>query len=181
MTCLVVMAGAIIGGIPTSIAFGRAIPWPETECIPGSPGETRTSATCGATLVHGRAIAPASAPPVVKSLIKAANHIDGRPYVWGGGHTSFFTKGYDCSGAVSYVLHAADLLDTTMVSGQLGHWGDPGPGRWMTVYANYHHVYIVVAGLRFDTRGDLPGVNGPRWHTDRADPRNFASRHPVGL
>jgi cell wall-associated NlpC family hydrolase len=181
MTCLVVMAWAIVGGTPTGVAFARTVPWPETECIPGSPGETRTSATCGATLVHGRAIAPESAPPVVKSLIKAANHIDGRPYVWGGGHTSFFTKGYDCSGAVSYVLHAAGLLDTTMVSGQLEHWGDPGPGRWITVYANYHHVYIVVAGLRFDTRGDLPGVNGPRWHTDRVDPRNFASRHPVGL
>lgn len=181
MTCLVAMALAITGGTSPSIAFGRAVPWPETECIPGSPGETRTSATCGATLVHGGAIAPASAPPVVKSLIKAANHIDGRPYVWGGGHTSFFTKGYDCSGAVSYVLHAAGLLDTTMVSAQLERWGDPGPGRWITVYANYYHVYIVVAGLRFDTRGDLPGVNGPRWHADRVNPRNFASRHPAGL
>ncbi len=141
----------------------------------------RTSATCGATLIDGRAIPPPSAPPAVRAAIGAANHIDGRPYVWGGGHASFFTKGYDCSGAVSYVLHAAGLLDVTMVSGQLESWGEAGVGRWITVYANYHHVYMVVAGLRFDTRDDLPGVNGPRWHASRADPRNFVARHPAGL
>ncbi len=157
------------------------MPWPGTECIPGSPGETRTSATCGATLLDGRAIAPPGAPPLVKAVIAAANHIDGRPYVWGGGHASFFSKGYDCSGAVSYALHAAGLLDTTMVSGELERWGDPGPGRWITVYANYRHVYMVVAGLRFDTRDDLPGVTGPRWHTSRVSGRHFAARHPAGL
>lgn len=168
-------------GIAPTAAAARAVPWPETECIPGSPGETRTSATCGATLVDGRAIAPPSAPPVVKAVIAAANRIDGRPYIWGGGHLSFTTKGYDCSGAVSYALHGGGLLETTMVSGQLESWGDPGPGRWISVYANYHHVYMVVAGLRFDTRDDLPGVNGPRWHTDRVSPRHFAARHPAGL
>jgi hypothetical protein len=118
---------------------------------------------------------------VVKAVIKAANHIDGRPYVWGGGHTSFFTKGYDCSGAVGYALHAGGLLSTTMVSGQLAYWGEAGVGRWITVYANSHHVYMVVAGLRFDTRGDLPGVNGPRWHRDMVNPKRFTARHPAGL
>lgn len=171
---------ALAGGAPGA-ASARAVPWPETECIPASPGETRTSATCGATLVDGRAIAPPSAPPIVKAVIKAANHINGRPYVWGGGHLKWATHGYDCSGAVGYALHGGDLLGTTMVSGQLEYWGDAGPGRWISVYANYHHVYMVVAGLRFDTRGDLPGVNGPRWHNDRVDPRHFTARHPAGL
>jgi hypothetical protein len=176
-------AGAVLalaaGAAP--VVAARAVPWEETECIPGSPGETRTSATCGATLVDGRAIAPASAPATVKAVIAAANHIDGRPYLWGGGHLSWASRGYDCSGAVGYALHGADLLDVTMVSGQLESWGVGGAGHWITVYANFHHVYMVVAGLRFDTRGDLPGVRGPRWHTDRVDPRHFVARHPAGL
>lgn len=170
-----------LAGLGATEAAARAVPWEQTECIPAVPGATRTSATCGATLVAGRAIAPPSAPAAVRAAIAAANHIDGRPYVWGGGHASWSARGYDCSGAVGYVLHGAGLLDVTMVSGQLEHWGLGGVGHWITVYANYHHVYMVIAGLRFDTRGDLPGVRGPRWHTDRVDPRNFATRHPAGL
>ena len=68
-----------------------------------------------------------------------------------------------------------------MVSGQLAYWGLGGTGRWITVYANEEHVYMVIAGLRFDTRDDPPGVNGPRWHIDRVEPRGFAVRHPAGL
>jgi len=68
-----------------------------------------------------------------------------------------------------------------MVSGQLAYWGLGGTGRWITVYANDEHVYMVIAGLRFDTRDDLPGVSGPRWHAERAGPRGFAVRHPTGL
>ncbi len=90
-------------------------------------------------------------------MIAAANQINGRPYVWGGGHVSWFTHGYDCSGAVGYALHGADLLEVTMVSGQLAAWGEAGIGRWITVYANSHHVFMVVAGLRFDTRDAPPG------------------------
>jgi hypothetical protein len=82
----------------------------------------------------------------VKRVIAAANQIDGRPYVWGGGHVSWFTKGYDCSGAVGYGLHGAGLLETTMVSGQLAEWGKSGGGRWITIYANDEHVFMVVAG-----------------------------------
>jgi hypothetical protein len=161
-------------------AAGQAVPW-GYSCIPASTEEVRTSATCGATLVDGRATAPPNAPAAVKAAIAAANDIAGKPYVWGGGHTSWWTRGYDCSGAVGYALHAAGRLDTTMVSGQLAYWGIGGLGRWVTVYANYHHVYMVIAGLRFDTRGDLPGVTGPRWHTDQVSPRNFVARHAVGL
>jgi hypothetical protein len=152
--------------------------------MPTPPGATRTSANCGAELIDGRAIAPPNAPPLVKRVIAAANHINGRPYVWGGGHRSFQSKGYDCSGAVSYALHAAGLLSTTMVSGQLAYWGDPGVGRWITVYANDEHVFMIVAGLRFDTRGDWPGVTGPRWKMAAPDPRilpQFVARHPAGF
>lgn len=116
----------------------------------------------------------------MKVAIAAANRIAGKPFVWGGGHRRWWDRGYDCSGAVGYALHAAELLELTMVSGQLEHWGVGGVGRWITVYANHQHVYMVVAGLRFDTRGNPPGVTGPRWHTDRVDSRRFAARHPPG-
>ena len=171
-TCLAIAALA-------STAAAEAVPW-GAGCSPALPAE-RTSGSCGAELVDGKAIAPPGAPPIVKQVIAAANEINTRRYVWGGGHTSFFTKGYDCSGAVSYALHGAGLLDTTMVSGQLASWGSPGVGRWITVYANKDHVFMLVAGLRFDTRSDPPGTSGPRWHRAWADPRNFIARHPVGL
>jgi hypothetical protein len=114
-------------------------------------------------------------------VIAAANHIRHRRYVWGGGHLSFYTRGYDCSGAVGYALHGAGLVSTTMVSGQFETWGEPGTGRWITVYANDEHVFMVVAGLRFDTRGDPAGTSGPRWHRAWVDPRRFTPRHPPGL
>lgn len=168
---------------PIGAASARAaeVPWGGSGCTEAVAGVPRTSATCGATLENGRALAPPGAPAVVRSVIAAANRIDGRPYVWGGGHLSFFTHGYDCSGAVSYALHGGSLLSTTMVSGQLAAWGAAGVGRWITVFANSHHVYMEIAGLRYDTRDDPPGVSGPRWHTVQVDPRNFTIRHPSGL
>jgi hypothetical protein len=156
------------------------VPW-GAGCTSVLPGGQRTSSTCGASLVEGRAIAPPGAPAAVKQVIAAANHINGRPYVWGGGHVSWLSRGYDCSGAVGYALHGAGLLEATMVSGQLASWGEAGAGRWISVYANNDHVYMVVAGLRFDTRGDLPGVSGPRWHRAIVGPRSFVARHPAGL
>jgi hypothetical protein len=167
-------------GAPAAAGATQAVPW-GYSCIPASSESARTSASCGATLVDGRAVAPPNAPAAVKAAIEAANQIAGKPYVWGGGHASWWARGYDCSGAVGYALHGASQLETTMVSGQLEYWGQGGVGRWITVYANYHHVYMVIAGLRFDTRDDPPGVNGPRWHTERVDPRKFVARHPVGL
>jgi hypothetical protein len=152
--------------------------------MPVPPGAVRSSENCGAKLVDGRAIAPPGTPLVVRRVIAAANHINGRPYVWGGGHLSFTSKGYDCSGAVGYALHAGELLATTMVSGQLEYWGEPGVGRWISVYANREHVFMVVAGLRFDTRGNWPGVSGPRWKMGMPDPptlARFVVRHPSGL
>ncbi len=149
--------------------------------MPTPAGAVRTSANCGAELDEGEAIAPPGAPAAVKRMIAAGNEIDTRPYVWGGGHASFLSRGYDCSGAVSYVLHAAGLLDQTMVSGQLAYWGEGNLGRWVTVYANNQHAFMVIVGLRFDTRDNPPGVTGPRWKQAKVDDKRFVARHPAGL
>jgi cell wall-associated NlpC family hydrolase len=120
---------------------------------------------------------PKIAPQAVKAAIEAADEIATTPYVWGGGHESFESSGYDCSGAVSYALHGAGLLDTPLVSGGLESYGAPGPGRWITIYANADHAYAVIAGLRWDTVGSGPGV-GPRWHDESPYPDGFVVRHP---
>jgi hypothetical protein len=166
--------------LAASAALAEPAPW-GAGCMPTPAGATRTSANCGAELFDGQATAPAGAPLAVRQAIAAANRIDHTPYVWGGGHASFLARGYDCSGAVSYVLHAAGLLDQTMVSGQLAYWGESGLGRWITVYANDQHVFMVIAGLRFDTRDNPPGITGPRWKRAKVDPRRFIARHPLGL
>jgi hypothetical protein len=171
---------ALCLSLPATAAASEQIPW-GAGCMPMPEGATRTAANCGASLVDGEAIPPLGAPAVVKQVIAAANQIRHRPYVWGGGHRSWFSRGYDCSGAVSYALHGAGLLDVTMVSGQLESFGDTGPGKWITVYANAQHVFMVVAGLRFDTRDDPPGVSGPRWHRASVETRRFAARHPFSL
>jgi hypothetical protein len=164
-------------------AAAQQVPW-GAGCTSLSPSGKRTSSSCGARLVEGRAIAPAGAPRAVRRAIAAANRIRTTPYVWGGGHASFSSRGYDCSGAVGYALHGAGLLATTMVSGQLADWGAPGTGRWITVYANAEHVFMVVAGLRFDTRDDEAGDRGPRWKMAQPSAQllpRFAARHPAGL
>lgn len=178
--CAAVLLAGALAAAPAAAAPAVEVPWGGSGCKPASASEPRGSDTCGAALVGGHAVPPPGAPAVVKRVIAAANRIDRRPYVWGGGHLSFWTHGYDCSGAVGFALHGGDLLATTMVSGQLARWGAPGPGRWISVYANSHHVFMEVAGLRYDTRDDPPGVRGPRWHTIRASPRNFVARHPAG-
>lgn len=133
-----------------------------------------------ARIVNGDAVAPTDAPAAVQAMIAAANQIDETPYVWGGGHGAWVSDGYDCSGSVSYVLHAAKMLSTPEVSGALESWGESGPGNWVTVYANAEHTYAVIAGLRWDTVGDATGT-GPRWHTGAAYPAGFTIRHPAGL
>jgi membrane-bound lytic murein transglycosylase B len=128
---------------------------------------------------NGLAAAPASAPPAIKAAIAAANSIATTPYVWGGGHASFYSYGYDCSGAVSFALYGAGLLDSPLTSGSLESYGEPGPGKWITIYANATHTYMVIAGLRWDTVGDANGT-GPRWHAEPPYPAGFVVRHPVG-
>ena len=140
--------------------------------IPG-PGERAT------LLPNGEAIAPSGAPLVVKAAIDAANRINDKPYIWGGGHGSFEDDGYDCSGAVSYAMNGGGLLDSPIDSGGFTAWGSPGAGNWITVYANFGHVYAVIAGLRWDT--SMTGGNGPRWSTAMRSPSGFVARHPDGF
>jgi hypothetical protein len=128
---------------------------------------------------EGLASAPRSAPPAVKAAIAAANSISTTPYVWGGGHGSWYSYGYDCSGAVSFALYGAGLLDTPLTSGSLESYGEPGPGKWITIYASATHTYAVIAGLRWDTVGDAEGT-GPRWHIEPPYPEGFVVRHPTG-
>jgi cell wall-associated NlpC family hydrolase len=132
-----------------------------------------------AVLLSGIALAPPSAPERIKAAISAANTIVGRPYIWGGGHASWYSAGYDCSGAVSYALGGGGFLEAPLNSTQLESWGAPGPGRWLTVYASADHAYAVIAGLRWDTVGDAAGT-GPRWHAAMPYPEGFALRHPPG-
>ena len=115
----------------------------------------------------------------LSAVIAGANRIAGAPYVYGGGHGSFVSSGYDCSGSVSYALHGAGLLDTAMPSGDFTTWGDAGPGQWVTLYAKASHIYMVVAGIRFDTSGRTK--NNTRWQTDMRSSSGYTVRHPPGL
>ncbi len=124
--------------------------------------------------------APANAPLAVKQAIWAVNTIIRKPYRWGGGHSTFFDVGYDCSGTVSFLLHHAGALATPSPSKGLLNWGEPGPGRWITVYARSGHTFAIVAGLRLDTTGRTEG-EGPRWRPNGRDLSKFVARHPPGL
>jgi cell wall-associated NlpC family hydrolase len=127
---------------------------------------------------ESEASAPEAAPEQVKGAIAAANAIAMTPYIWGGGHGSFESSGYDCSGAVSYALHGGGLLESPLDSTGLETWGEAGPGKWITVYANAEHAWMIIAGLAFDTVGGP----GPRWHSSPVDsPEGFIVRHPPGL
>jgi peptidoglycan hydrolase CwlO-like protein len=127
---------------------------------------------------ESEASAPEAAPEQVKGAIAAANAIAMTPYIWGGGHGSFESSGYDCSGAVSYALHGGGLLESPLDSTGLETWGEPGPGKWITVYADAEHAWMIIAGLAFDTVGGP----GPRWHSSPVDsPEGFIVRHPPGL
>jgi hypothetical protein len=130
-------------------------------------------------LLTGVALAPPQAPEAVKGAINAANTIVGRPYVWGGGHASFYSNAYDCSGSVSFALFGGGLIPRPLTSSELAHWGAPGPGRWITVYANAGHTFAEIAGLRWDTVGDAQGT-GPRWHLAPTSTAGFVTRHPPG-
>jgi peptidoglycan hydrolase CwlO-like protein len=122
---------------------------------------------------------PAGAPAAIGQVIAAGNAIATIPYIYGGGHASFQANGYDCSGSVSYALAAAGLVSSPMVSGDFESWGAPGPGRWITVYANADHVWMEVAGWRFDTVA--LAENGTRWSQSGGEFSGFVVRHPPGL
>jgi cell wall-associated NlpC family hydrolase len=148
----------------------------------GSPAPTGTPAplTPGQSaeyISESQASVPSSAPPAIQAAIEAANSIATTPYIWGGGHGSFESSGYDCSGSVSFALHGGGFLSSPLDSTGLETWGDPGAGKWITVYANAGHAWMIIAGLAFDTVGGP----GPRWHPSPVDSTaGFIVRHPPG-
>jgi hypothetical protein len=129
----------------------------------------------------GYAVAPPAAPPEVHAAIAAGNRITGLPYSYGGGHRQSFDTAYDCSSATSFLLQAAGRLDEPTVSSAFRHYGRRGEGDWISVYARRGHVFLVVAGLRFDTSWTGGGVRGPQWTTRSRPTRGYVIRHPSGL
>ena len=139
------------------------------------PGKT-------ATVENGFAVAPPTAPPRVKAAIDAGNQIAGKPYSYGGGHRTCceMDSAYDCSGSASYVLHAAGQLADPMPSHGFRRYGRGGEGDWISIYARHGHVFLVVAGLRFDT-GWTHNPHGPQWTTKSRPADGCVIRHPAGL
>ncbi|MEN3279499.1 MAG: peptidoglycan DL-endopeptidase RipB [Solirubrobacteraceae bacterium] len=165
------------GGAPTDAEVAR-----ELERAFGTKA-SRAIDSSGLT-AGGLATVPTSAPARVAYIINAANQVARKPYVYGGGHgrlagETFVDNAYDCSGSVSFALAAAGLLDRPMDSTALSHYGRPGRGRWVTIYANAGHAFMTVAGLRFDTSGRAEG--GSRWQARSRTVAGFTVRHPPGL
>jgi hypothetical protein len=170
-------------GAPTDAA-GRAEPRAARAALAQFKKHLNTTAFLetgprARVLPDGTAVAPDNAPEVVKRVILAANEIAKFPYKWGGGHGAWRDTGYDCSGSVSFALAGAGLLDRPLTSGLFMNYGAPGPGRWITIYANSGHIFMFVAGLRFDTSGQ--GRAGTRWQPETRSTAGFAVRHIPGL
>jgi peptidoglycan hydrolase CwlO-like protein len=161
-----------LASISEQIASTTGAPAPVTGTpAPLTPGQSASF------ISESQASVPSEAPAAVAGAIEAANSIATTPYIWGGGHGSFESSGYDCSGAVSFALHGGGFLESPLDSTGLETWGEPGPGQWITVYANAEHAWMIIAGLAFDTVGGP----GPRWHSSPVDsPEGFVARHPPG-
>jgi hypothetical protein len=144
---------------------------------PGKIGHT--DITKATALPNGIALPPLEAPEEVKQIIEAGNIIARSPYKWGGGHGKWLDNGYDCSGSVSFALAAAGLLEGPMASGPLMSWGEPGKGKWVTIYTHTGHVFMEVAGVLFDTSNAR--VTGSRWGNQMRSTSGFVARHPAGL
>jgi hypothetical protein len=182
-----------VAGEPTTSADAATAPDPGLTDAGAAPtgaaskavqGKYRASGGSNAVsqaiaLGNGVALPPLEAPEAVKQIIEAGNGIARTPYLWGGGHGKWLDKGYDCSGSVSFTLASAGLLSSSLTSGQLAGWGRPGKGRWVTIYANGGHVFLEVAGIRFDTSAQR--VTGSRWANDGRSTAGFVARHPAGL
>jgi hypothetical protein len=142
----------------------------------GTSGSNEQKRPGKARLVHGRAIPPSNAPRRVVRVIRAANRIaKGKDYCYGGGHSSFRSRCYDCSGSVSYALRGGRFLRRPMDSGDLMGWGRGHKGQWITVYSNPGHAYMMVAGLRFDT--SMTRGKGPGWSKHRRSSSGYKKRH----
>jgi cell wall-associated NlpC family hydrolase len=138
-----------------------------------------------AKIVGGVAYAPSEAPIQVQRAIWAGDAIRKKPYLYGGGHGAWISSGYDCSGSVSYVLHAAGLIKISMDSGEMMSWGMGGRGQWMTIFTNPGHAFIQIAGIRLDTSAEQdPHAgrgSGPRWRPLMKSTGGYVARHPIGF
>lgn len=177
---LLVLLAGLVGAVSADAQTGGSAPpgTPVGSDVPAPPRGARAKLT-----KKGMAIARAGAPAAVQNAINAGNAIRKTPYIWGGGHASFSASGYDCSGAVSFVLNSAGMLSSPMTSGRLMGWGLPGKGAWITVFANRTHTYAMIAGLRWDTSSvgeRLHQGSGPRWRWTKRKPRGYAIRHYPG-
>ena len=143
----------------------------------GGTGTSGSQARPGkARLVNGRAIPPSNAPARVVGVIEAANKIArGKGYCYGGGHRSFKSKCYDCSGSVSYALRGGRFVRRPLASGDFMRWGRARRGKWITVFSNPGHVYMTVAGLRFDT--SMTRGEGPGWSKEMRSSSGYRKRH----
>jgi len=186
LACAPAVSAAATGGASasTSAPAPTSTPAPQPQGQAGgasfNPAMLRpTVAGAVGVIRDGIAYAPADAPIEVQRAIWAANRLRGKPYVYGGGHQSFRSRGYDCSGTVSYALHAAGLLESPLDSGSFMQWGERGRGAWITVYTNPGHAFVLIAGLRLDTSG--LGERGPRWRPEIRSTRGFTARHPTSF
>ena len=158
------------------------------SCTPGAAA-LLTNGPRAELLANGDAAAPDAAPATVEEIIAAGNQIAGKPYVYGAAHgtpLNLVASAYDCSSSVAHLLYGGGLLPASadLTSGEFASWGLPGPGRWITIYANATHVYMYVAGLRWDTwnaAGTGDGGGGIGWHPLVRGDAGFIVRHPPGL
>jgi peptidoglycan hydrolase CwlO-like protein len=164
--------GNNLASISEQIASTTGAPPP----VAGTPAPLTPGQSAG-YISESQASVPSAAPAAVAAAIEAANSIATTPYIWGGGHGSFESSGYDCSGAVSFALNGGGFLSSPLDSTGLETWGEAGPGQWITVYANAGHAWMIIAGLAFDTVGGP----GPRWHSSPvSSTEGFIARHPPG-
>lgn len=179
------LPGAVVSGAVADEAAGSS---GGTGFAPG-PGPVSTPVHpvvpgFRAKIIKGVAYAPSYAPIQVQRAIWAGDAIRSKPYVYGGGHGAWISSGYDCSGSVSYLLHAAGLIRISMDSGQMMSWGLAGLGHWITIYANPGHAFVQIAGIRLDTsaEGDRQPTrgSGPRWRPTMRSTAGYVARHPTG-
>lgn len=183
-------SGTLLGGTSSTSAAGAGTPGSEPAGCASSilSGVSLTPGPRAVLLPGGAAAAPAGAPAAVQQMVAAGNQIVGKPYVYGGAHglpLSEIAGGYDCSSSVEHLLYGARLLPVSYgaASSQLESFGAPGPGRWVTLYASAVHVFMYVAGLRWDTHGAAgpgDGSSGIGWHPLVRSSAGFVARHPVG-